>query len=682
MGVSFFVGCAVALFAHGGDVHDVPDVSAALRVEEMDGQTRVAVVAEDGARLVSPEEGLWSIATEWTDGWPASWLHGHPGTIERSGPWTVLRGAIDTPQGRWELRDAYRSYKGVIQGVRRFEWKGDKPATPCTLSVRFETPGSGPRVVMPGILYHGNPSGAKSGKTPVFEGRPGEEAFFEEHRYPMPFVSFEWPVDGACQGAALHTVPSYAPHANLPDQWWSLGAIACEGSTELALYSGPCASNGQRNVIKAVQPGFVPYGDAFLTVPPGAIIEKTFYLDAYPVAREGSGFQRPVRTALQFYPPTLMPDVPTFSEIIEAKYRYALTRWTDVGALGGFRKYADREYFVMGWCGQAAALGYALQVLEPMRDSPEAIDKAYRSLDLLSGARFYEGGFHTWFDFKKDRWKGDEPLSQGQAMLAFADAIRVGRKQEAPTSRWERFLRKACEFHAERILVDDWRPNSTDEAFFIAPLCKGYQLFSEKSFLDAAEKAGEVYAERSLSMREPYWGGTLDASCEDKEGAFAALQGFVALYETTGAVEYLEWAAHAGDATITYTVLWDIDLPPGRLRDHRFRTRGWTAVSAQNQHIDVYGVLIAPWVYRLGRYTHREDLQQLALLMYRSCGQLIDPFGSQGEQPQHTNYAQRGEVTDVLALRGGYVEDWTVFWITAHFLNAAAQFSELGVPMD
>ena len=65
--------------------------------------------------------------------------------------------------------------------------------------------------------------------------------------------------------------------------------------------------------------------------------------------------------------------------------------------------------------------------------------------------------------------------------------------------------------------------------------------------------------------------------------------------------------------------------------------------------------------------------------MYRSCGQLIDPYGSQGEQPQHTNYAQRGEVTDVFALRGGYVEDWTVFWITAHFLNAAAMFREMGV---
>ena len=71
--------------------------------------------------------------------------------------------------------------------------------------------------------------------------------------------------------------------------------------------------------------------------------------------------------------------------------------------------------------------------------------------------------------------------------------------------------------------------------------------------------------------------------------------------------------------------------------------------------------------------------------MYRSCGQLIDPYGSQGEQPHHTNYAQHGRFAQRLkegrlsGIRGEYAEEWTVFWITAHFLNAAAQFQELGV---
>jgi hypothetical protein len=37
---------------------------------------------------------------------------------------------------------------------------------------------------------------------------------------------------------------------------------------------------------------------------------------------------------------------------------------------------------------------------------------------------------------------------------------------------------------------------------------------------------------------------------------------------------------------------------------------------------------------------------------------------------------------DVHQMRGTYVESWTVFWITGHFLNAAAKFAEQGVELD
>lgn len=120
-------------------------------------------------------------------------------------------------------------------------------------------------------------------------------------------------------------------------------------------------------------------------------------------------------------------------------------------------------------------------------------------------------------------------------------------------------------------------------------------------------------------------------------------------------------------------------MPAGRLADHALKTRGWTGVSAQNQHLDVYGVVMAPSVYKMGNYLKDESLKRLAVVMYRSCGQMIAPTGAHGEQIQETNFAQHGDMTDVLKLRGGYSESWTVFWITAHFLHAAAQFESLGV---
>jgi hypothetical protein len=268
-------------------------------------------------------------------------------------------------------------------------------------------------------------------------------------------------------------------------------------------------------------------------------------------------------------------------------------------------------------------------------------------------------------------------------MEGFARAIIAARQHGGiDTSSWEALLKKAATMHSARILRDDWHPRSTSEGFYVSPLCKAAQLFDNAEFRKAAIKAANHYARRHVNMREPYWGGTLDAQCEDKEGALAGFQAFLAVYEMTHEKQYLEWAEHAMDVALSYTVLWDIDLPASRLRDHALKTRGWTIVSAQNQHLDVYAVLFTPEIWRMGSYLGRDDLKRLAAVMFRSCGQLTDPFGSQGEQIQHTNFGQYGDVNDVFHLRGGYSEGWTVFWITAHFLNAAGQFQAMGIDLD
>lgn len=652
-----------------------------FRLEQQDGVPRVQIRAAGEVIAESPREGLWSIACDWRESWPAEWRHGNPTSVEPVGEWTVLRGELQACGGVWSLEDAYRAEGRVVRGVRRFTWKGAAPAPRVTLSVRFQTRAEKASALLPGILYYGNPSGARSGRVPVWTGKPGEEAIFEEHRYPMPFAYLELQDGAKIRGVALHSLPSPAPYGNLRDQWWSLGVTSQEGSREIVLLSGPCAANGKRSSIKAYQRQFAPYDNAYLNVPPGAVIEKTFFLEAFPVDREGAGFQRPVRTSLELFSPYDTGGLPEFAEIIRAKYRYANSRWYEKGDIAGFRKYQDRNQFVMGWTGQAEALGYALPALADGLGDPGALKKAQLSLDFLSTAEFYDGGFHNWYDIDTGRWSGEELLNQGQAMLSIARAIQVGRRKGLNTARWEGFLRKAADLHSARILAPGWRPVSTNEGAFIAPLVMAFELFQAESYRAAALKAGEHYASRHLSMREPYWGGTLDARCEDKEGAAAAFQGFLALYEMTHRPEHLEWARHACDVALTYVVVWDIDLPAGRLRDHMFRTRGWTAVSSQNQHLDVWGTILAPDIYRLGQIDQRQDLQRLAIVMYRTCGQLIDAYGSQGEQMEHTNYLQRSRPAGVEALRGGYNEAWTVFWITAHFLTGAARFQELGVPI-
>jgi hypothetical protein len=656
------------------------DGATHLIARPQDGTYRLEVRSDEGGRLSQPTEGLWSIAMGWEDDWPSNWQHGHAQTCERRGPWLVVAGTIPTDQGDWMVRDAYIAEGKRFRCVRRWQWTGDAAARDVTLAVRWQAPARGVPVLMPGFCYFGNPSGSAD-RVAKFSGGPSEELFCEEHRLAMPFICLEWKTEQRSGGAALHTLPSLASHANKIDQWWSVGATARGQTTELALLSGSCSLNGQRGRVKANQRKWFPYPDAYLTVPPGAIIEKTFYLQVYPVEQEGSGFRVPLRESLDLHQPFDAAGLPTFDEILQAKYRFACSRWHESERSAGFRMYPNKDEYVMGWCGQAAAPGYALLALADRLQSSRALSMARRALDHLATAPLNEQGFLVRYDPDTDRWYGQDPVSQGQAMENIARAILAGRKMAAvDTSKWESFLHGACDIHAARILDETWRPKSTNEGFLVSPLCKAYQLFGDSKHRDAALKAAGHYAERHLKMREPYWGGTLDASCEDKEGAWAAFQAFLAAFELTGDPKHLQWAEHALDVTLTYTVVWDIDMPPGRLRDHNVKTRGWTVVSAQNQHLDVFGVLYTPEIYRMGEHLRRDDLKKLALVMYRTCGQMLDPDGSQGEQLNHTNFVQgMNHIQDVHKMRGTYREDWTVFWMTAHFLNAAAQFQEMDV---
>ena len=583
------------------------------------------------------------------------------------------------------LRDAYRvTPDSLLHCVRRYEWQGTAPLQGVTLSVRWKVVGAALRPFLPGILYYGNKNGAKVNDRiiPVYSGAEGELAVFEEHRYPMPFAMLE---DNAGRYAvALHTTPSPVRGARRQDQWWSMGVEAQSDAGMLVLYSGPIGYNRRHSIAKALQQTPMAYTDTYIDMEPGQVIEKEFVLEAYPVSGRGTGFQRPIYTSLDRFRPYDADRFPSFDEIVQGKYRFSKSRWMELGGEAvGYNMYdmRSRKAVTMGWCGQADSPGYYLQMLAKRLADDSIPDKIQRSLDFLSTSKVNpENGLFPVI-YADGKWQGGgDPVSCGQAMYNFAKAIECARKgRKYDTRKWEDFLQAACRGVSHRILSDSWNPVSTNEGFYIAPLAIASRLFKERTFRQAAEKAAALYADRHLQMDGCYWGGTLDATCEDKEGAWAAFQGFLELYERLDDKKYLHWAKHAMDVCLSYVVVWDIPLPAGRMADHNFKSTGWTVVSAQNQHIDVYGVLFAPEVYKMGRYLKDDRLCRLAKVMYRTCYQLTDAYGSQGEQLQHTNFAQRGHMDNVYKLRGGYSENWTVFWITTHFLNAAARFTEMGV---
>ncbi|MEG1635609.1 MAG: hypothetical protein RR388_08285, partial [Rikenellaceae bacterium] len=144
--------------------------------------------------VVAPDDGLWSVGIGWKNDWVEKWVHSSPKVKKVSGDWTILSGVINFPEGDMYVRDSYRAASGsLVRVVRRWEWMGKDTLKKATLSVRFKVEGGSLQPFAPGILYYGNPAGAKINPEiiPVYTGKNGEFAIFEDHRYSMPFFMLE-----------------------------------------------------------------------------------------------------------------------------------------------------------------------------------------------------------------------------------------------------------------------------------------------------------------------------------------------------------------------------------------------------------------------------------------------------------------------------------------------------------
>ena len=410
-------------------------VSSASAQLTVDKSTLCPSFAVDGKTMITtPAEGLWGVATSWKDDWMSDWVYASPQLKEQSGEWTILSGEMKIGDGVMFVRDSYRQLKdGLVQCRRRYEWRGKQTLEGVNLSVRWRMQGDAMQTFIPGVLYYGNKNGAKVNPNiiPVYNGQAGEFAIFEDHRYPIPFVMLE-NVKESC-AAALHTTPSPVRGAVLSDQWWSMGVEAGEGYTDFVLYTGPIGYNGKHSVAKALQRTPMAYGNTYINMEPGRIVEKEFYVELYPIAVEGTGFQRPIYTALDIYKPYDANSFTDFQTIVEEKYRFAKNRWIDFGnGAVGFDMYEPslNKEIVMGWCGQAASPGYALQVLSERLDDPAIKSMVQQSLDFLSTYPVDEATGMFKLRYNGSVYHGSDHVSCGQGMYNFAKAIVAARKNK------------------------------------------------------------------------------------------------------------------------------------------------------------------------------------------------------------------------------------------------------------
>ena len=150
-------------------------------------------------------------------------------------------------------------------------------------------------------------------------------------------------------------------------------------------------------------------------------------------------------------------------------------------------------------------------------------------------------------------------------------------------------------------------------------------------------------------------GGTLDASCPDREAAIAALDACITLYDLTGDERYLIAARGAADNILSYTFAYPITTfgPETEASRRQISTFGATIVSPENQHLDP--VATAPALLLYGIYTGDEVALEAAIetLHWTLDGRWATPEADglkQSEQMLHTRwyyntfFSQRGDV--------------------------------------
>ena len=100
-------------------VFGAPLPAAQLHINQRaDGYT-VSLVENGQTLLSSPPEGLWSIALDWQNKWPADWRHAKATKYEQIGGWHVLSGDLKTAGGVWRITDSYSQDGDLVKCVRR-----------------------------------------------------------------------------------------------------------------------------------------------------------------------------------------------------------------------------------------------------------------------------------------------------------------------------------------------------------------------------------------------------------------------------------------------------------------------------------------------------------------------------------------------------------------------------------
>jgi len=272
---------------------------------------------------------------------------------------------------------------------------------------------------------------------------------------------------------------------------------------------------------------------------------------------------------------------------------------------------------------------------------------------------------------------------QSEAAYAVLHYLAYERRQGRRHPEWEQHMRTLldnmllllkADGHFPRKFRDDHTDvdasgGSTPSA--TSTLVMGYKYFGDKRYLRAARLTVD-YLERNIISRSDYFSSTLDANCEDKEAAISAVTATYYLAMVSKKKErarYVQLCRQAACFALSWYYLWDVPFAQGQmLGDLGFKSRGWSNVSVENNHIDVFVfelAHIADWLSaetgeaRFGQMSRiiRSSLCQLLPTPSRLCGIAVPGYNPEVVQHTHWDYGRNG--------KGFYNDIFAPGWVVA-----------------
>ncbi len=213
------------------------------------------------------------------------------------------------------------------------------------------------------------------------------------------------------------------------------------------------------------------------------------------------------------------------------------------------------------------------------------------------------------------------------------------------------FPRKYRDDHSDVDASGGSTPSAT------STLVMGYKYFGDKKYLAAAKRT-VVYLEENIISKSDYFSSTLDANCEDKEAAISAVTATYYLAMVTKGKErqhYVGLCQQAAYFALSWYYLWDVPFAQGQmLGDLGLKSRGWSNVSVENNHIDVFVFELPHIVSWLAdetgerRFQRIHDvicssLNQLLPTPSRLCGIGVPGFNPEVVQHTHWDYGKNGK---------------------------------------